>query len=121
MPANVTYKMNVAPSYGHSGNGRQAYEYEVALATNTSSGAIMIPQDVENISCSFIVGAGGQGTIDVTNDTEYTVKEGTVTWIPSNAVAFVANTLVVLKPCTAIRLTQSTAPVSNTTLKVRAQ
>ena len=118
--ANVTYKMNVAPSYGHAANGRQAYEYEVALATNTSSGAIMIPQDIENISCSFIIGGGGQGTIDVTNDPEYTVKEGTVTWIPATLV-LIANTLVTLKPCTAIRLTQSTAPVSNTILRVRAQ
>ena len=110
--------MQVAPSYGNWQNHRQAYESEVSLASVTTSEAIMIPQDVNNVSISIIVGAGGQGFVDVSNDSVYEVKNGTPTWLP-NSIALVANTLVNIEPCTAIRLNQSNA--GTVKMCVRAQ
>ena len=115
----MAYKnMEVAPSYGNWQNHRQAYESEVSLASVTTSDIILIPQDVNNVSISVIVGAGGQGNVDVSNDSVYTVKNGAPTWIP-NSIALVANTLINLEPCTAIRLNQSNA--GTVKMCVRAQ
>ena len=116
--SNSTVNMLVAPSYGNSQNHRQAYEYEVNLAAGGSSAAIIVPQDVSNISVSLVYAAGATGSLEVSNDTVYTVKENTPTWISQAAVAG-TNILINIAPPTAIRATQ----VAGGTMKlcVRAQ
>lgn len=116
--SNANVNMDVAPSYGNWQNHRQAYEKTVSLAAGGSSDAIIIPQDVSNVSISLIYAGGATGYIGVSNDSVYTVKEGTPTWIAQGVTAG-TNILVNLAPPTSIRATQ----VAGGTMKmtVRAQ
>jgi predicted Rossmann-fold nucleotide-binding protein len=116
--ANLNVNMDIAPSYGNWQNHRQAYEKTVELAAGGSSPAIIIPQDVTNISISLVYTGGGTGSVEVSNDSVYTVKEGTPTWI-SQAVVGGTNVLINIAPPTAIRATQVNAGTMK--MAVRAQ
>jgi hypothetical protein len=114
--ANLNSNMAVAPSYGNTQNHRQAYEYEVNLDGAGSSEAIIVPQDVTNLSISLVYTGGGTGYLGVTNDKVYTVKEGTPTWI-AQAVTAGTNVLINIAPCSAIRATQVGAGTMKMTVR----
>jgi len=96
-----------------------AFEYEVSLASVTTSDWILIPDDVKAIQMTLSVGGGGKGKVQFSTDNVDTVKTGSPIAIDWPAGEVAVNTADSAKPATAFRLNQTFAGTTKLTLRAQ--